>query len=131
MKIIEVVVALIINAQQEILIARRQAHQHQGGLWEFPGGKREANEERLSALQREIDEEIGLHIHAAEPFMQLSHDYGDKKVLLDVWCVHEFSGKASGREGQEINWIASQQLDPAVFPAANVKIIKALQAKLV
>lgn len=127
---IDVAVALILNPQNEVLIARRQAHQHQGGLWEFPGGKRENNEDRFTALQREIQEEVGLYIASAEPFQQIAHDYGDKSVLLDIWLVSAFQGTAIGREGQEIKWTACKHLDAAAFPAANHAIIKALKSYL-
>ncbi len=124
---LQVAVAIIVNKDEQILIARRHAHQHQGALWEFPGGKREINETRFQALQREIDEEVGLEVKQAEPFMQIVHDYSDLQVELDVWLVTEFSGEASGKEGQPLEWCSLANLMTKDFPDANIQIIERLQ----
>ena len=83
MKRIHVVAAVIYGNLNEILIARRPDHLHQGGLWEFPGGKIEANETTYQGLVRELNEELAIKVIAANPFMQVSHDYSDKHILLD------------------------------------------------
>lgn len=127
MKQIEVAVAIMLSAEQKVLTSWRQPHQHQGGLWEFPGGKREAQESMLDALKREIDEELGVQVEKAEPFVRIDHDYGDKRVSLDVWLVSEFNGEPSGREGQPLRWQAIHELQEADFPAANIAIIEALK----
>lgn len=126
-KSVQVAVAIIVNAEQKVLIARRQAHQHQGNLWEFPGGKREVGESRFQALQREIQEEVGLHIEQAEPFMQIVHDYSDVEVELDIWSVTAFTGSASGNEGQLLEWCHLSELSNKKFPAANNEIVERLQ----
>lgn len=123
---LQVAVAIIFNSEQQVLIARRHAHQHQGDRWEFPGGKREANETRFEALQREIEEEVGLLVHQAEPMMQIVHNYAELEVELDVWMVSEFSGEASGKEGQPLEWCGLAELNDKEFPAANIEIIERL-----
>lgn len=128
MQHLQVAVGVIVNAEQEILIARRQAHQHQGDLWEFPGGKREADESRLAALSRELHEEVGLQVLDARDLLQIEHDYADRKVTLDVWLVQQFSGDVQGREGQQIKWCPLAELDQHDFPAANGAIISAIKA---
>ena len=125
-KRLQVAVALIVNNDEQFLIARRHAHQHQGDLWEFPGGKREANETRLEAVQREIYEEVGLQVEQAEPLMQIVHDYPELQVELDVWLVTEFSGDATGKEGQPLVWCPLAELSVREFPAANMQIIERL-----
>lgn len=127
MKQVEVAVAIMLSQEQKVLTSWRQPHQHQGGLWEFPGGKREAQESMLDALKREIHEELGVRVDQAEPFVRIDHDYGDKRVSLDVWVVSQFSGEPSGREGQAIRWQAIDELRAEEFPAANVPIIEALK----
>lgn len=119
--------AILLSDEQKILTSWRQPHQHQGGLWEFPGGKRESEESMLDALKREILEEIGVRVEQAEPFVRIDHDYGDKQVSLDVWLVSQFSGEPSGREGQPLRWQAVDELQADEFPAANVAIIEALK----
>ncbi|MCX4188411.1 8-oxo-dGTP diphosphatase MutT [Methylophaga sp. OBS4] len=129
MRHIEVAVAVMLNPEQQVLTSWRQPHQHQGGLWEFPGGKREAEESRLDALKREVDEELGVKVEQAEPFILIEHDYGDKRVSLDVWIVSQFSGEPQGREGQPLRWQAIKELEPSEFPAANIAIIEALKQR--
>jgi len=127
MQHLRVAVGVVVNADKQILIARRQAHQHQGDLWEFPGGKREPDESRLAALQRELYEEVGLQILDAQDLLQIDHDYSDRKVTLDVWLVEQFSGEVHGREGQQIKWCPLAELDQHEFPAANGAIVTAIK----
>lgn len=127
MKIVHVAVAVIENENNRILIAKRPDHLHMGGLWEFPGGKVEAGETVLQALQREIREEIALDIQGAQPMLQIPFEYPDKRVLLDVWRVTAFSGEARGCEGQEVAWVSRNELGNYQFPAANRAILTALQ----
>lgn len=124
---IEVAVGVLLSEDSKVLTSWRQAHQHQGGLWEFPGGKREPDESLFEALKREIHEEIGVEVVEAKPFVRIDHDYGDKQVSLDVWMVSQFNGEPSGREGQDLRWQAINELEADQFPAANVAIITALQ----
>ena len=78
MKTVHVAVAVVEKNTGEILIAKRPDHLHMGGFWEFPGGKVEAGETVLQALQREIREEVSLDVHAAQPFLQIPFQYPDK-----------------------------------------------------
>ncbi|MGL4838061.1 MAG: NUDIX domain-containing protein, partial [Shewanella sp.] len=97
-KRVHVAVGIILNSAAQILLAKRPAHLHQGGKWEFPGGKVEPGENVVEALIRELKEELNLTVHASSPFMQLSYDYPDKQVLLDIHTVQHFSGEAEGLE---------------------------------
>lgn len=124
---LRVAVGVIRNAAGEILVARRHAHLHQGGLWEFPGGKIDDGEDSRDALRRELDEELALRVEQAEPFIVVEHAYADKAVRLEVWRVTAWSGQPHGVEGQPLRWLAPQALDPQEFPAANRPIIAALQ----
>ena len=126
-KYVHVAVALIVNKNNEVLIALRPEHVHQGGLWEFPGGKVEANESVYDALLRESKEELNIHIEHAEPYLQIRHDYTDKSVLLDVWKVKQFSGEPHGVEGQIVKWHPVRDLNPECFPEANMSIVHSLQ----
>ncbi len=124
---VHVAVAVIVNANKEVLLALRQAHQHQGELWEFPGGKVEVDESVFDALVREIKEELAVTILTAKPLIKIAHDYGEQSVLLDVWTVDEFVGTPQGREGQRLRWCRIIDLMDDDFPAANVDIIKVLK----
>lgn len=127
-KRVHVAVGVIFNSQGQILIARRHDDAHQGGLWEFPGGKVESDETVCDALARELHEELGINIQASscKPLIEIRHDYSDKVVLLDVWTVFEFDGEASGKEGQPLRWVERSQLSDYDFPAANIAIIDAI-----
>ncbi|NQV70338.1 MAG: Nudix family hydrolase [Pseudohongiella sp.] len=123
---IHVAVGVIVNSSNEVLISLRPAQSHQGGLWEFPGGKLEAGEDALCALRREFAEELGIDVQNCFPLKKIKHHYADKSVVLDVWQITEYRGTPRGREGQAIEWRAIQNLNEADFPAANAGIIRTL-----
>lgn len=127
MKRIHVMAAVIRDAAGHILLARRPDHAHQGGLWEFPGGKREPQESRFAALQRELQEELGIQVTRARPLIDIRHDYPDKSIRLDVWQVDGFTGEPHGAEGQPVRWVSVSELDQYEFPRANEPIIKAVR----
>ena len=130
MAIVHVAVGVILDGDNRVLITRRHDEAHQGGLWEFPGGKVEAGESVQQALQRELLEELGLTIGVASQLLEVHHDYGDKTVFLDVYVVREFSGEPKGLEGQPLEWIGEHQLHDFEFPKANVPIAEAVAALL-
>ena len=127
-KRIHVAVGVITNSAGEILLAKRPDHLHQGGKWEFPGGKVEAGETVTQALTRELKEEVALDVTDSRPFMALSFDYPDKQVLLDIHLVTEFNGTAQGLEGQLIAWVTKADLIKYDFPDANKPILEKLLA---
>jgi 8-oxo-dGTP diphosphatase len=125
MKIVEVAVG-VIKRDNKIYISKRADDLHQGGKWEFPGGKREANETIEQTLVRELSEEIGIQVTKQSHFMLIEHDYGDKKVRLDVRLVEDFEGEASHQEGQQSQWVRITELNQFRFPDANQVIIDKL-----
>ena len=129
MKQVWVAVGVIYDPQRGYFICRRATHQHQGGKWEFPGGKVEADETVQQALKRELQEEIGIDVSAAEPLLVIEHTYSDKAVKLDVWRVTGFNGTAQSLEGLENRWVQLTELDQLDFPEANLPIIEALKAR--
>ena len=127
MKTIHVVAAIIYSpCREKVLIARRPEHLHQGGLWEFPGGKVESGEAPEQALARELQEELGITPCHCGPHMQVSHQYPDKSVYLDFWHVTTFSGEPRGIEGQQIAWVPLHHLPDYDFPKANEVVVEAL-----
>ncbi len=125
MKRLHVAAGVIRGCDGHVLIAKRSMDKHQGGLWEFPGGKVEEGETAEGALARELAEELGIAVTAARPLIQVRHDYPDKQVLLDVWEVLEFDGEPHGAEGQPLAWVPAENLHRYEFPAANRPIITA------
>lgn len=124
---LHVAAAIIVNAVGEVLISRRHAHVHQGGLWEFPGGKLEPGEAVQQALRRELDEELGIHVTRARPLIRIPYHYPEQDVLLDVWRVEAYTGEPHGREGQPLAWVEPDKLQRQDFPPANGPIITAAQ----
>src|SRR5690606_41595353 len=98
---------------------------HQGGLWEFPGGKVEAGETVPAALVRELDEEVALTVRPEQmvPLLQIPFQYPDKSVLLDVyWVAADMNSAllAHGAEGQDVRWVPFMRLPEFEFPAAKI-----------
>ncbi len=122
-----VVVAVIENDRDEVLLARRHGHQHQGGLWEFPGGKVNPGESVYAALKRELHEELAITPVQAHPLIRIPYEYPDRNLLLDVWRVTAFIGEPQGTEGQPLVWVHRQALTDYPFPAANRAIVSAAQ----
>ena len=125
-KIVHVAVGVIMR-ENEFFLTKRLAEVHQGGKWEFPGGKVELGETVHQALHRELKEEVGIEVLTCTALMEISHDYGDKKVLLDVFVVDNFTGQATALEGQQEGWFTLAQFATLDFPAANQAIIDKLQ----
>ena len=119
----------VIYRDRKFFLTKRADNVHQGGKWEFPGGKVEANETVAQALARELKEEVAIEVLACEPLIVIEHDYGDKCVRLDVHIVDDFTGTAHGAEGQQGKWVALNELDDYSFPAANVEIIEKIKQR--
>ena len=126
-KVVHVAVGVIIREQQYFLTKRLDTA-HQGGKWEFPGGKVEKNETVAQALHRELQEEIAIDVLSCYPLIEISHDYGDKKVRLDVYVVDNFQQEPIAQEGQKSGWFSLQELATLDFPKANAAIIEKLIA---
>ena len=123
------VVAAIIwqpGNDHKFLISKRQKGKHLEGFWELPGGKIEPGESRRQALERELREEIDIVPVKVRGFKQVSHQYEDRNILLDVWEVASFNGNVIPREGQELRWIAIDDLDRFQFPEADIPVIQAI-----
>jgi len=126
---IHVVAGVIYNpTKQQVLIAKRPEHLHQGGLWEFPGGKVVPGESPEQALRRELIEELAIEVSDCSPFLLTEHDYKDKLIVLDVWAVNRFAGQPKGNEGQRICWVDIGALHDYQFPAANYAVLEKVVA---
>ena len=118
---------IIVNENQQVCIAQRDAKAHLGGLWEFPGGKVEGAENDYAALCRELKEELGINVVLARPLMEAGHDYPDLHVHLSFWLVEQFTGTARGAEGQPVQWVGVANLSQYHFPEGNQSVIETLR----
>ncbi|MEP1742094.1 MAG: 8-oxo-dGTP diphosphatase MutT [Kangiellaceae bacterium] len=127
---IQVVAGIIVKNtagnERQVLLAKRNAKQHQGGLWEFPGGKVDTNEDHFSALQRELQEELGITIQNSQFFQEIKFDYSDKQVALNFYLISEYTGNEHGAEGQPLEWVRLSELKNYSFPEANQAIVDRL-----
>lgn len=124
---LQVAVGVIANDRGEVLLSRRRNDVHQGGLWEFPGGKLEPGEDSRAALYRELREELGVDVTRVQPLVRVGHNYPDRAVVLHVWCVQAYAGTPWGRQRQPLCWLPIGALEAARFPAANAPIVRLLQ----
>ena len=125
MTVLQVAVGVVKNSKGHVLISLRDKSLHQGGLWEFPGGKLEAYETAEQALVRELKEELAITVTAATPLMTINHQYPDIAVQLNVFLVENYTGDTKSCEGQAFKWVKPTDLKNYKFPAANQPIITA------
>ena len=121
------VAAALVFRRGKLLIARRQADAHLGGLWEFPGGKRKLKETFEACLARELREELGVEVAVGELVESLTHAYPDKTVHLRFfrcrWLRHE--PQALGCAA--FKWVSAAELRDYAFPAADARLLGKLQ----
>lgn len=127
---IEVAAGLVLRDGM-LLIAQRRSRDHLGGLWEFPGGKREPNETFEECLCRELREELGIEVEVGGLVDSLTYDYPGKRVLLKfyrcVWRKHE--PRALGC--QAFAWVTASQLARYAFPPADATLLEKLRDSVV
>ena len=126
-KTIEVSAALIFH-HDKLLITQRHARAHLGGLWEFPGGKREADETFEQCLIREILEELGVEISVGELFEEIAHDYPEKSVHLKFFVCQLLSGEPQPLDCAALKWISKAELTDQQFPAADAQLLEKLKS---
>ncbi|NBS11969.1 MAG: 8-oxo-dGTP diphosphatase MutT [Gammaproteobacteria bacterium] len=120
------VACAVIRRDHHLLLSRRLDSAHQGGLWEFPGGKVERDETPTQALARELREELGIAVLTSRFRFQIPWDYGDRVVRLWVFDVDAFHGEPQGLEGQRVRWVPDAALTDYDFPEANTAIVETL-----
>lgn len=124
------VAAAVIYINGLFLLSKRLDHQHQGGKWEFPGGKIESDESTEQALARELKEELNIDVLQQSEFMSLSFEYPEKHVNLHFQLVTAFDGKEQGNEGQQVQWFSKEALIGLTFPDANVPVVDKIKQQL-
>jgi len=125
----EIGVAVIYNQQGLILIDRRLEGGSFGGLWEFPGGKVEAEETVPDCIRREILEELGIPIEVGEHLLTLTHTYSSFHITLHVYLCRHRLGEPQTLQCPEIRWVSLEEIDEFQFPEANSQIITALKTR--
>jgi len=119
----------LIDPEGRVLLARRPEGKKMAGLWEFPGGKVDADETPETALIRELKEELGIIVEAKNlaPFVFASHPYDGFHLLMPVYLCRRWHGKPQPREGQALAWVAPDRLVEYPMPAADRPLIPMLR----
>lgn len=112
----------------KLLITRRHTGAHLGGLWEFPGGKREVNETFEQCLVRELREELGIEVDVGELVESLVHDYPEKTVELKFFRCRWKQNEPRAIDCLDFKWISPRELPDYEFPAADARLLQMLQS---
>ncbi|MCY2930216.1 MAG: A/G-specific adenine glycosylase [Planctomycetota bacterium] len=123
-----IVVGVIRNAAGRILIGRRRPDAMLGGLWEFPGGKRQRGETLEAALVREVREEVGLSISVGRPLAVIRHAYSHFRITLHAFACRHISGRARPLACDAVQWVRPGDLEKYPFPRANQKLLGVIAA---
>lgn len=122
----QVIVLGLLERDGAVLLSRRPPYVPQGGRWEFPGGKVEAGEDYPTALQREMQEEIGVTITVGEELATTSYRYPEIEVELHLFQCALVEGEPHPCEVAEVRWVAKRDLPTYAFPPANAALLAAL-----
>lgn len=117
------VTAAVIRKNGRVLIAQRPPDGMLGGLWEFPGGKREPGESLAECLRREIREELRLEIEVGEPIALVKHAYTHFRITLHAFECRVASGRPKAVGVADFKWVRMSELDEYAFAATDRKII--------
>jgi 8-oxo-dGTP diphosphatase len=126
MAVIDVAAALVFR-DGKLLITQRQADAHLGGLWEFPGGKREANETFEACLARELREELGIEVAVGELVESLTHAYPEKTVHLKFYHCRWANQEPQALGCSAFKWVSAVELEDYAFPAADSRLLDKLR----
>jgi len=126
--VVEVTAGLICDEGGRYLITRRVAGSHLAGLWEFPGGKREAGETLEDCLRRELNEELGAEFMVGERVETVTWRYPEKTIVLHFFRCLLARGPIEPRESQAHAWVEPAHLGDYAFPPADSELIARLRS---
>lgn len=126
----DIAVGVVFNDANEVLIQRRPESAMLGGLWEFPGGKREPGEALEETCLRELREELNVEVSVERPICRISHAYTHFKITLYAYRCRLVSGTPAGPEGTPLRWVCLADLSEYAFPRANRRLIDILMSEL-
>jgi 8-oxo-dGTP diphosphatase len=128
MKLLLVVAAALVDADNRVLIAQRPEGKQLAGLWEFPGGKLDPGERPEEALIRELAEELGITVKAPclAPLTFASHAYDEFHLLMPLYVCRKWEGFVAPAEGQAVKWARARDLRNFDMPPADAPLIAPL-----
>jgi mutator protein MutT len=123
---IEVAAGLVFRSNR-LLIAQRYSGSHLGGLWEFPGGKREPGETWEGCLARELLEELGIEVRVGQLVETIDHSYPEKLVHLRFFRCEWLRNEPRALGCGDFQWVERQELTQFSFPPADERLLQKLQ----
>ena len=123
-------VGVVLNVAGDVLIDQRLEEGLLGGMWEFPGGKKEEGETIETCIARELEEELGIAVTVGDELITVDHAYSHKKLRFVVHLCAWVSGEPQPLASQQVRWVRPNDLGTYAFPAANARIIEALLGRL-
>jgi 8-oxo-dGTP diphosphatase len=126
------VAAGVIVRERRVLLSQRKADTDLAGVWEFPGGKIEPDEDPRAALKRELEEELGVWVHVGDALEITFHRYETKSVLLLFFEANLLPDSPEPRalDVAAVRWASRHELDELELPPADVAIVKRVQKLL-
>ncbi|HEX3797705.1 MAG TPA: (deoxy)nucleoside triphosphate pyrophosphohydrolase [Verrucomicrobiae bacterium] len=126
-KLIEVSAGVIFR-RGLLLITQRRPQDHLGGLWEFPGGKRDPDESDEACLHRELLEELDIEVTIHGLIQTLTHEYPGKLVQLKFFHCDWLQREPRALAVHDIAWVRREELVNYTFPEADAQLLQKLQA---
>jgi 8-oxo-dGTP diphosphatase len=123
-----VVAAAVIERGDQVLVTRRHAGAHLGGLWEFPGGKCEPGESLRDCLVRELQEELGVSVSIGGQLLETTHTHADRHIELHFFRC-DLATEPTPALGQEMRWIDRRDLASLEFPPADAELVRRLSGE--
>ena len=123
----DVTAGVIRREDGRVLIAQRPAGKMLGGLWEFPGGKRERGESLPDCLRRELREELGIAVEVGAQMAAIRHAYSHFRITLYVYECRWVGGEPQCIECADWAWVTLAELDGYAFPATDRQIVALLR----
>jgi 8-oxo-dGTP diphosphatase len=124
---LDVAAGILCDDAGRVLIAERLGGGPFHGMWEFPGGKKAPGEPATDALNRELAEELGIESIESASFMKLTHDYPDRRVVIEFFLVTAWRNEPRGLEGQRLEWVPLAELDADRLLPADLPVVEALR----
>jgi A/G-specific adenine glycosylase len=127
----DVVAAVTVREDHRVLVARRRPDAMLGGLWEFPGGKRETGESLIAALQRELHEEMGIDIEVGEEIIVINHAYTHFRITLFAFYCRLMSGTPHCIQCADFKWASVAEIRALPMAVTDRKIAEIIETQIV
>lgn len=124
-----VVAAVIRDGAGRLLLTRRPEGSHMAGLWEFPGGKVEAGETPIAALERELEEELAISAKIGSPLTFSVHEEPEMRIVLLFFAATIGDAQPMALEDQQIAWVAPEDLPSYPTPPADAELVRILSRR--